>query len=133
MRAFTRVRVRCWERGRQLGLKQYCTQDNAYQIGKRGYALNAVCPAETVATLQQINAAGRAYHMAENQLKQTREKLTKHQEEYRQLRDGNNLDFKSEKEARNYLLRLPELIRTEELRMVELQQQLQSLQRKYGY
>lgn len=122
-----------WERGRQAGLKQYCTKDNAYQTGKRGYALNAVCPANSVATLQRINADGKAYYDAENQLQQTRRQLEQHQDEYRQLRDGNNLGFKTEKEARNYLLRLPTTIRTEQQRILQLQQKITTIQRKYGY
>lgn len=122
-----------WERGRQAGLKQYCTQDNAYQTGKHGYTLNAVCPADVTANLQRINADGRRYHDAEVQLQQTQRELEQHQEQYRKLRDGDNLEFKSEKEARAYLLTLPETIRREQQRIIDLQQKIRSLQHKYGY
>lgn len=124
---------RAWERGRQAGLKQYCTIDNAYQMGKRGYVLNAVCPTDITAGLQRINADGRAYHEAQNQLQQIRDQLELHQQQYRKLRDGDNLEFKSEKEARNYLLSLPETIRSEQQRIIELQQRISHLQHKYGY
>ncbi len=122
-----------WERGRQAGLKQYCTKDNAYQKGKRGYTLNAVCPADMTPLLQRINADGRAYHEAQSQLQQTKRELEQHQEQYRKLRDGDNLEFKSEKEARDYLLSLPETMRIEQQRIIDLQQQINSLQRQYGY
>lgn len=122
-----------WERGRQAGLKQYCTTDNAYQTGKQGYTLNAVCPADITANLQRINADGRAYHLAQTQLQQTQRDLEQHQQQYRKLRDGDNLDFKSEKEARAYLLSLPDTIRKERQHITDMQQRISDLQRKYGY
>lgn len=32
-----------WEKGRQAGLATYCTKTNAYNLGRTGRTLNAVC------------------------------------------------------------------------------------------
>ncbi|WP_227429470.1 DUF2799 domain-containing protein [Psychrobacter sp. I-STPA6b] len=122
-----------WERGRQAGLTQYCTRDNAYIIGKRGQSMNAVCPASMNTELQSINADGRRYHTLSQQLTQEQQDLEKYREEYRKLRDGDNLGFKTEKEARAYLVGLPDKIRRSEQRISEIQRNLTQLQRRYGY
>jgi hypothetical protein len=69
-----------WERGRQLGLKQYCTVNNAYNIGRRGLELNRVCPASSTMRLQQANQQGREYYRLNKQLNDDRALL----EEYGQ-------------------------------------------------
>lgn len=62
-----------WEQGRQEGLKSYCTTTNAYNIGRMGYTLNAVCDGEieNLAELHHANMMGlQQYEMSEriNQL-----------------------------------------------------------------
>ncbi len=54
-----------WERGRQLGLKQYCTTNNAYNLGRRGRKLNNICPIAMVNTLQNANQRGLDYYALE--------------------------------------------------------------------
>lgn len=50
-----------WEQGRQAGLKQYCTPQTAYSVGRSGRSLSPVCPDANVAALQRANARGREY------------------------------------------------------------------------
>lgn len=47
-----------WEKGRQEGLKSYCTTKNAYDIGRMGYTLSAVCPDDNLANLHHANMMG---------------------------------------------------------------------------
>lgn len=47
-----------WERGRQAGLKLYCTPTRVYQDGKRGRIMPAVCPASITPELQRANQRG---------------------------------------------------------------------------
>lgn len=96
-----------WERGRQQGLKQYCTVSNAYNIGKRGRTLNSVCPAAMANTLQKVNQQGKEYYTLSSKLEDDRRLLEKYQSEYSKLRNGEMLDFKDEKEARARLVYLP--------------------------
>ncbi|MEK6198657.1 MAG: DUF2799 domain-containing protein, partial [Psychrobacter sp.] len=37
-----------WEQGRQQGLKNYCTELNAYKLGREGYDWQPVCPLEGI-------------------------------------------------------------------------------------
>ena len=37
-----------WEQGRQEGLKRYCTELNAYKLGREGYDWQPVCPLEGI-------------------------------------------------------------------------------------
>lgn len=46
-----------WERGRQEGLKSYCTTNNAYNLGRMGYTLNAVCDDNHPKTLEELHRA----------------------------------------------------------------------------
>lgn len=96
-----------WEHGRQLGLKQYCTVSNAYNIGRRGRALNSVCPAAMTNTLQKMNQQGQEYYTLSSQLDDDKRLLEKYRMEFRKLQNGEMLDFKNEKDARARLLYLP--------------------------
>lgn len=46
-----------WEEGRQLGLKSYCTKENAYEMGRRGYELTGVCD-QNLEELHRANIMG---------------------------------------------------------------------------
>ncbi|MDO4700342.1 MAG: DUF2799 domain-containing protein [Moraxella sp.] len=46
-----------WEAGRQEGLNKYCTKTNAYNLGRMGRTLNAVCE-DNLETLHQANIMG---------------------------------------------------------------------------
>lgn len=116
-----------WERGRQLGLKQYCTLSNAYNIGRRGVELNSVCPVDSLYALQQANQQGREYYSLNKQLNDDNKLLEKYEAEYIKLRDGDMLDFEDEKEARRYLLSLPAELRRLQRRISITETQLNNL------
>ena len=113
-----------WERGRQLGLKQYCTVTSAYNIGRRGKKLNNVCPIALASSLQVANQKGLDYYTLDNQLDKDRRLLETAEEEFKKLKNGEMLDFETEKEARTRLLSLPAELRDIEHRIYNTQKQL---------
>lgn len=113
-----------WERGRQLGLKQYCTVTSAYNVGRRGRKLNNVCPITLASSLQVANQKGLDYYTLDNQLDKDRRLLETAEEEFKKLKNGEMLDFETEKEARARLLSLPIELRDIEHRIYNTQKQL---------
>ncbi len=113
-----------WERGRQLGLKQYCTVTSAYNVGRRGRKLNNVCPIALASSLQVANQKGLDYYTLDNQLDKDRRLLETAEEEFKKLKNGEMLDFETEKEARARLLSLPAELRDIEHRIYNTQKQL---------
>lgn len=118
-----------WELGRQQGLKQYCTPANAYALGQRGRQLNGVCPSAVMPQLQQLNAQGREYYTLSNQLTQEKNQLKEYLDEYDKLRDGQQLHYKTEKEARARLIELPKKINDVKRRILNAEARLQQLER----
>jgi len=116
-----------WERGRKLGLQQYCTINNAYNIGRRGRQLNNVCPITMANTLQVANQKGLDYYTLDSQLDKDNRFLDTYQSEFDKLENGDMLDFANEKEARARLLFLSDEIRDTKRRIRTTQQQLDSL------
>lgn len=51
-----------WEQGRKQGLTHYCTELNAYKIGREGYDWQPVCPLEGIDKLENAYAQGRYYY-----------------------------------------------------------------------
>jgi hypothetical protein len=51
-----------WEQGRQQGLKQYCTPQNAYNVGANGFQLKQSCPAELSSSLYAAHSVGQNYY-----------------------------------------------------------------------
>ena len=122
-----------WERGRQLGLKQYCTTSNAYNIGRRGRSLNNVCPITLVNTLQTANQEGLDYYALDSQLNKDKRLVETYQEEFDLLESGAMLDFTSEKEARARLLSLADELRKTKHRIDTTQRQLEALNQTSRY
>ncbi len=122
-----------WERGRKLGLKQYCTTNNAYNIGRRGRKLNNVCPTAAVNDLHLANQRGLAYYDLDSQLDKDKRLIEEYQDEFDKLEGGAMLDFANEKEARKRLLSLADEIRQAKRRMYNTQQQLDSLNQMIRY
>ena len=120
-----------WERGRQSGLKQYCTVNNAYNVGRRGRQLNTVCPVANARMLQQANQQGLDYYKLDSQLDEDKRLLDTYQAEFHKLENGDMLDFANEKEARARLLSLSEKIRQTKRRIQSTQKQLDSSIRSY--
>lgn len=122
-----------WERGRQLGLKQYCTSSNAYNIGRRGRSLNNVCPISLANTLQTANQKGLDYYALDSQLNKDKRLVETYQEEFDQLESGSMLDFTNEKEARARLLTLADELRKTKHRIATTQRQLETLNQASRY
>lgn len=118
-----------WERGRTIGLRQYCTTSNAYNLGRSGRALNIVCPAAMTNTLQKSNQQGQEYYALSKQLDEDKRLLEKYRIEFDKLQNGEMLDFKNEKEARNRLLFLPAEFRRINRRVDANERQLDLLNR----
>lgn len=57
-----------WEQGRQLGLKNYCTELNAYKRGREGYDWQPVCPIEGIEKLEEAYSQGRYYYTRQRDL-----------------------------------------------------------------
>ena len=64
-----------WERGRQEGLRYYCTPTRAFQIGRQGRSLRPVCPAEIVPQLQRANQRGLELHRIEREIRQVENEI----------------------------------------------------------
>lgn len=122
-----------WERGRQLGLKQYCTTSNAYNVGRRGRQLNNVCPLTLANTLQTANQKGLDYYALESQLDKDKRLIETYQEEFDKLESGAMLNFANEKEARARLLSLADELRKAKRRMNTTQRQLEALNQSNSY
>ena len=122
-----------WERGRQQGLPQYCTVNNAYSIGQRGRQINNVCPTMMMSKLQQVNNEGLEHYKVTSTIKEDEKQLEKYTEEYNKLRNGDLLGFKSEKEARERLLSLHSEIQHTKRHITDAQNQLRLLERNSPY
>ena len=59
-----------WERGRQDGLKLYCTPSRVYLDGKRGRIMPPVCPASMTAELQAANRTGLRVNRIEQEMRE---------------------------------------------------------------
>ena len=57
-----------WLTARIEGLKQYCTVDNAYTVGRRGSELNNVCPAPQLSELRLANFYGLRYYEIDREI-----------------------------------------------------------------
>jgi len=57
-----------WEQGRQQGLKQFCTELNAYKFGREGYAWQPVCPLENIEKLEEAYNQGRYYYLRQRDM-----------------------------------------------------------------
>lgn len=77
-----------WEQGRQQGLKQYCSETNAYQTGRNGSRMASVCPTPITAKLQQINAEGRHYYSLNKQLQIEQRRLDLYRQQYDKFAAG---------------------------------------------
>ncbi len=95
-----------WQRGRQQGLAHYCTEANARRRGEQGQSFNAVCPASQASRLQSIHDRAYRRYQRQQQLSNDKRKVERLREELSKLRSGDMLDFESESEAREYMLRI---------------------------
>lgn len=70
----SRDALQAWESGRQIGLKTYCTESTAYEMGRRGFELHNVCPDdEKLGKIQQSHGLGyQQYYLNERLNRQMR-------------------------------------------------------------
>ena len=122
-----------WEQGRQEGLKKYCTETHAYQIGRRGEQMTPVCPAQVTPNLERINADGRSYYSLSKQLTIEQERLNSYQQQYDKLLKRHNVALSSQSKVTDYQNGLSERIKNTTQRINNLERVLQELQRTYGY
>ncbi len=57
-----------WEKGRNQGLKSYCTELNAYKLGREGYDWQPVCPIDGIDKLEEAYSQGRYYYLRQRDL-----------------------------------------------------------------
>lgn len=57
-----------WEKGRNQGLKTYCTELNAYKLGREGFDWQPVCPLEGIDKLEEAYSQGRYYYLRQRDL-----------------------------------------------------------------
>lgn len=57
-----------WEQGRQEGLKEFCTELNAYKLGREGYGWQPVCPLEGIEKLEDAYNQGRYYYLRQRDM-----------------------------------------------------------------
>lgn len=57
-----------WAKGREEGLKRYCTPLRAYQLGREGYAYHDVCPASITLDLLKAHDEGYLNYQREQTL-----------------------------------------------------------------
>ena len=57
-----------WEQGRQEGLKEFCTELNAYKLGREGYGWQPVCPLEGIEKFEEAYNQGRYYYLRQRDM-----------------------------------------------------------------
>ncbi len=60
--------VQRWAQGRQQGLRQYCTPDTAYALGRRGDGINPVCTTAERRAMVRGHQAGLRYFTLTRQI-----------------------------------------------------------------
>ena len=107
-----------WLRGRIEGLRQYCTVENAYSIGRRGDELNNVCPQTQVSDLRLANFYGIRYYEIRQEIEVLEDEIT---DIWRILAT----DFTGELTPEQLSLKISYLSR-----IIKLQRQIQRLERE---
>ncbi len=96
-----------WEKGRQQGLEEnYCTETNVYQLGISGRSFEPVCSIKQHKKLEPIYLKAHNKYIMKKEISDMKKIISKHKAELKKLRNGEMLDFKTEREARSYMLDL---------------------------
>lgn len=93
-------------------------------MGSQGYALKNVCPLELQDQLNRATNYGNSIYRLRRNLENGRKELTTLKDRLKKLQEGDNLEFKTEKEARAYMLQLPAKIRELEANLAYYDAQL---------
>jgi hypothetical protein len=89
-----------WERGRQDGLRAYCTPANAYALAARGGGLNPVCGGFEPGPLAAADAEGREVWRAEQRLRRIERAIHTREQRIRRLAPLAEKDRGAEQEIR---------------------------------
>jgi len=114
-------------RGRDQGIRSYCTEDNGYALGKRGRAYRGACPAELEAAFLKAYRSGLEIHQYESEVDRLQRRVRTIEKQIAQ------------KEDRVYTADLTKAQRLElryeikklELERVEAETQLQELEQQH--
>lgn len=77
-----------WLRGREAGLKLYCTPRNAFEVGADGRVLNDVCPLADASILRQANRDGLAWHRTLSDIREAERRIDQIDAALASLPDG---------------------------------------------
>ncbi|WP_208347549.1 DUF2799 domain-containing protein [Pseudaestuariivita rosea] len=105
-----------WLVGRQAGLQQYCTPENAFKIGRRGDSINKVCSPEQHSKMFQPFYVGKQIYDFEWRINSLEYELERLQSDIDQ-------ELISEKPDLNEIRRLRRKVRSNEREIRTLQQQ----------
>ena len=67
--------LEAYRSGRQAGLESYCEPGNAYNLGRKGYAYQGVCPASVEPVFLQAYTAGKSLYALERDVRNLRKTL----------------------------------------------------------
>ncbi len=101
-----------WQHGRKQGLPHYCTETNARRRGQEGLGFNAVCPTRQASRLQRIHDKAYQRYKRQREIMWDKQSLERYRNELSKLRSGDMLHFKTESEAREYMLKIQKEIIT---------------------
>lgn len=108
-----------WQKGRKKGLKNYCTSRNLYRVGLEGGKFSPVCGFVSFKNQKKLDNSfrrGKRIYTLNKSIKDAKKRIERYETDYNKLRSGDNLKYKTEREARN--------------RMIELDRKLQHLRKE---
>ncbi|WP_051259052.1 DUF2799 domain-containing protein [Chitinibacter tainanensis] len=76
-----------YNRGREEGLRSYCTASNGYQVGLRGAQAGNVCPAGTQAAFQNAYQRGYQRYKVQQELQQVEWRIDNYNKQRGQLEE----------------------------------------------
>ncbi|WP_052190977.1 DUF2799 domain-containing protein [Chitinibacter sp. ZOR0017] len=76
-----------YHRGREEGLRSYCTASNGYQVGLRGAQVENVCPAATQAAFQSAYQRGYQRYKVQQELQQVEWRIDNYNKQRGQLEE----------------------------------------------
>lgn len=108
-----------WEKGRQKGLRNYCTPNNIYNQGLHGKSFSPVCGFLNVNTQNKLDKryrAGKRIYELERDISRAKTNIKSYEKDYYKLRSGDKLKYKTQSEAND--------------RMIELDRKIQRLRKE---
>lgn len=100
-----------WEKGRQRGLPAYCVPQKAYEVGRTGWDVRDVCPADKMPALRAANAKGKRYYELTQDIDEARGIISENEQ---RLISEENADMRAALVGQSRSLNL-------EIRLLELQ------------